>query len=175
MKSLFSNMANLPGIDEIMNFLEVIKLTTDGTYETVIFDTAPTGHTLRFLEIPRLAIKMFSMFDQIKTTIQPILQVLGPAMNTNAEQVEQVLGQAKDSLELSKRVHESFTDPTKTTFVCVCIPEFLSLYETERLIQHLMRMQIDCSTVVVNQILNVSKNCECRLCRARSKMQQKYI
>ena len=64
-------------------------------------------------------------------------------------------------------------DPNRTTFIAVCIPEFLSMYETERLIQELTKFQIDIHNIVINQILFPDD--ECKMCKARSKMQKKYL
>ena len=55
----------------------------------------------------------------------------------------------------------------------MCIPEFLPLYETDRLVQELTTFEIDIRNIVVNQVLFPLD--ECRMCKARSKMQKKYL
>ena len=74
-----------------------------------------------------------------------------------------------------REINKQFKNPELTTFVCVCIPEFLSLFETERLVQELSNFGIDTHNVVVNQVLMPEADSTCKKCLARVRMQRKYL
>ncbi|EGG15997.1 arsenite transport subunit A [Cavenderia fasciculata] len=160
----------IPGIDEAMSFAEVMKLVQTMKYSVIVFDTAPTGHTLRLLSIPSLLDKAMGKFmDKNFTGIFSSLSgVMGS--ETSPQNIESKMQENKKIIE---EVNTQFKNPEMTTFVPVCIPEFLSLYETERLIQQLTKLDMDVQNIVVNQI--VYPESDCGLCQARRKMQQKYI
>jgi len=163
---------SLPGIDEAMSFAEVMKLVQNLDFETIVFDTAPTGHTLRLLSFPTTLEKSLGKIVGLKSKFSGVFQQLSSFMG-GMENEEQMSGKLEATKRIIEDVNVQFKNADLTTFICVCIPEFLSLYETERLIQELNKMQIDCDNIIVNQVLFPEKDGNCKLCAARHKMQKK--
>jgi len=160
-----------------MSFAEVLKQVKSLSYETIIFDTAPTGHTLRFLQFPTVLEKALAKISQLSGQFGPMLNsVLGARGGLpNGQNLDDMLKKMEDLRATIGEVNTQFKDADLTTFVCVCIPEFLSLYETERMIQELGSYEIDTHSIVVNQLLFPKQDNPCEQCNARRKMQKKYL
>lgn len=196
--SLMAELTNsIPGIDEAMSFSELMKQVQSMDYDVVVFDTAPTGHTLRLLSFPTILEKALGKLMELKDRFGGLIgQASALFGGGNPGQVQDMmLGRLEETRAIINKVNDAFQNPELTTFVCVCIPEFLSIYETERLVQELSKFGIDTHNIVVNQVLFPEKDAEelgewfeankaslpkeareiCSKMMARKKMQDKYI
>ncbi|XP_058104727.1 ATPase GET3A-like [Magnolia sinica] len=177
MDSFLSELANaIPGIDEAMSFAEMLKLVQTMDYSVIVFDTAPTGHTLRLLQFPSTLEKGLAKMMTLKNRFGGILSQVTRLFGLEDEFGEDaILGKLEGMKDVIEQVNKQFKDPDLTTFVCVCIPEFLSLYETERLVQELAKFDIDTHNIIINQVIFDEEGVESKLLKARMRMQQKYI
>lgn len=170
---------SLPGMDEITSFMEIMKQVKSMKFSTVVFDTAPTGHTLRLLAFPSMLEKGFGKLMNMGNMGGIMSQVSSLFGSSNGgsgiPNVDQMQSQMDQTRDLIENVAKQFKDPSKTTFVCVCIPEFLSVYETERLVQELTKNGIDSHNIVVNQLVFKDESCDCKICDSRIKIQKKYL
>ena len=66
-------MANIPGIDEAMAFGKLMSSVKENKYDTIVFDTAPTGHTLKFLNFPNVLQKGLEKLMALKEKFSGML------------------------------------------------------------------------------------------------------
>ena len=144
---------NSPCTEEVAVFRRFLDYLLTDRYETVVFDTAPTGHTLRLLELP------LSYSQQIAA------KALGGQETSSEEDAE------------ARRMQEALTllrDPARTTFAFVVYPEATPIAEAARASEELREIGLETSLVIVNQVLPEAA-CVHPLFRKRHEMQQRYL
>ncbi|EOR00719.1 ATPase GET3 [Wallemia ichthyophaga EXF-994] len=171
----------IPGVDEAMGFAEIMKYVNSQQYSCIVFDTAPTGHTLRFLSFPTVLSKALEKISSLSGRFGGLINNFTGMMGGGANAQEDIFAKLESMRTTIDEVNTQFKNADLTTFVCVCIAEFLSIYETERLIQELSTYGIDTSNIVINNLLllpqddqgNSRSNCD--RCLARDGTQKKYL
>ncbi|RME74857.1 MAG: arsenic-transporting ATPase [Chloroflexi bacterium] len=144
---------NSPCTEEMAAFDRFIDYATQDTWQVIVFDTAPTGHTLRLLELPvdwskQLDVKVFASVD-----------------TTAADDVaKQRFGQ----------VIEMMRDPNQSTFAFVMYPESTPIIEAYRAAEELRTVGIEPGLVVANFIIP-PEQATTPFVRARRAMQEKYL
>lgn len=128
---------NSPCTAEIAAFERFTDFLQDSDYDVVIFDTAPTGHTLRLLELPG---EWSAVIENAAKDGSAGETCVGPAA---------ALAESKEKFD---RAIAAMRDVNRTTFVFVLHPEATSIYETQRSIAELTKLGISSQQLIINGI-----------------------
>ncbi|MDO9575469.1 MAG: TRC40/GET3/ArsA family transport-energizing ATPase [bacterium] len=133
----------------------------------MILDTAPTGHTIALLSLPEKMEKWIEVMDMMMEKHRYIARSFA-GKYVKGECDKFIESQREDI----RRVKRLLTNPKTTEFVLVTIPEPMSIYETERLVQVLNKINIPVNSIIVNRIIMEDK---CPFCLAVKKEKEKYV
>ena len=151
----------LPGIDEIAALIELLTFTRTDTYDEVIVDTAPTGHTLRMLALPETLAQVASAFDHMQGKHRVMVEALrGGYVADEADALIQGLQQD------AARLRDLLRDPARAEVTIVCLPEPMAVEETLDALGSLQQDGIRIARIVINRITPPPPS-RCRWCEGR--------
>jgi arsenite-transporting ATPase len=144
-----------PGLDELVALSEVLD-SKQGEFDVIVVDTAPTGHTLRLLQLPQFLDGLLGKLIQLRLKLSGLTSTLQAFLgNAEATQRAKAVDDASKRLDAFKDkmagLKRQLKDPARTDFVVVTVPTKLGVAESKRLIAELKTQGVRVSDVVVNQ------------------------
>jgi len=148
-RSTAAELANQPGLDEILALQRVMSEAQSGRWDTIVLDTAPTGNTLRLLAYPELIIggdagkKFFRVYRGLANVARPFRRDLPE---------DRFFDEVGSLLERMDQLANWLLSP-EVSIRLVLNPEKLPLLETRRAYTFLNLYGLMLDAVMVNKIL----------------------
>ncbi|MBI2219423.1 MAG: ArsA family ATPase [Candidatus Rokubacteria bacterium] len=138
---------SLPGLDELIAFLEISRWIDEDRYARVVVDTAPWGHTLRLLEMPELIGRWLGTLDALLAKHRYMKKLYRGSYRR--DELDHFLLELAAAVD---RVKKILRDPDRCRFVPVTLAERLCVCETVGLVADLGRLKIPVADVVINRL-----------------------
>jgi arsenite/tail-anchored protein-transporting ATPase len=161
-----------PGADEAALFDKLISIILEerANFDKLVFDTAPTGHTIRLLSLPELmGVWIKGLLDKRRKTNENYSRLIN-----DGEPVEDPI---YDVLRIRQsrfsEAREVLLDKKQTGFIFVLNPERLPILETKKAIELLNKYDLIVSTLIINKVLPEEADGE--FIMERKKHEKQYI
>ncbi len=162
-----------PGAQEaamLESMCQHLVAAADDGYEHIVFDTAPTGHTLRLLVLPemmgawtdgllaqqRRQAKLRSVathLDSHNNKINTNNNVPNPFIEHKPDRWEQAVSVLEKRKQLFRQAGLLLHDRAQTAIILVMTADVLPLAETKRAIQQLEETKLTPAAIIVNQLI----------------------
>jgi arsenite-transporting ATPase len=168
----------MPGVEEVALFDRIGDLIVErfDVYDLLVFDTAPTGHTLRLLRMPELVSAWIGALSKRRRALLSLnqdidqLRLAPEAITPDDDPILKTLDARREKLE---QVRARLMQHNFTGFVLVVIPERLPIEETARAAEVLRESNVNVCGVVVNRVL--PDDLEGDFYKSRRKQEQVYV
>jgi len=163
-----------PGADETVAFIQLLEFIQNPEYDIVIFDTAPTGHTLKLLQLPELTqswlFRLIKMRRRMGGLLSGFKTLFGGGSDLDEQGAFDKLEELRDQVEVARK---HLMNGEETEFVAVTIPTVMAIWETERLIRALFEVAFPIKQILINHVQ--PENINCNYCKSRFNNQQKDL
>lgn len=158
----------MPGIDEVMAVIRISNLLKEKEYDLLILDTAPTGHTVRLLALPKEMERWIKLLDMMQSKHRFLMRAF--TGRYKKDDADTFLNRMFADI---RRVNLLLKSTQECQFVPVLIPEPMYIDETERLLQRLREFLVPVSSIIVNRVTNSSEKCP--FCKSRKDDQSEKL
>jgi arsenite/tail-anchored protein-transporting ATPase len=158
---------SLPGLDELMAFLEISAWVENRSHDCIIVDTAPSGHTLRLMAMPEFLRRWLVMLETLLAKHRYMKRVFARSRGT--DELDAFLEQLTAKVEQMEAVLQ---DPVRCCFVPVMLAEPLSVRETAAIVREVSRLKLPMSAVVINRLYPEDG---CPVCRGQLARQSREL
>lgn len=143
-----------PGTQEAAMFDRITDLVTrePNPYDMIIFDTAPTGQTLRLLSLPEQFAEWMRILAQRRRKVSTLWKIFS-GLSKPTGQEDPVLALLEERERRFVTTRERLTDPSKTGLYWVMLAERLSILETQKAVPVLGRHGMPIRGVIVNRLI----------------------
>ncbi|MCL5098912.1 MAG: ArsA family ATPase, partial [Candidatus Omnitrophica bacterium] len=153
---------SLPGLDELMAFLEICRWTEVHQYQTIFVDTAPSGHTLRLLGMPVIMRQWLGALNALLAKHRYLKRLY--CGTYQPDEIDQFLVKLAASVD---QMDALLRNPACCQFVPVVLAEEMCFRETVALLEELRRAGVPITDLVVNRLLPANRCPVCATGRLR--------
>jgi arsenite-transporting ATPase len=169
--SFVDYVGTAPGIEEEYMLSFILDLVEQDTFDVVVWDTAPAGHTLRLLHMPELFLNHMEAATKVYMNLYSTLEKVRDSVRLNQGK-KSILEVIRSWEELAGKIIRLIQDERMTSYILVTIPEALGVKQTERIIQDFDQHGLTVSYLIVNHVI---EKAECSFHETRQVMQRGYI
>lgn len=161
-----------PGADEAALFDKLIHIILEErkNFDKLVFDTAPTGHTIRLLTLPELmGVWIEGLLEKRRKTNENYTALL----NDGQPREDPIYEVLRERQERFSKARDILLNEKETGFIFVLNPERLPILETKKALELLHKYHLHVKTLIINKVLPEEADGE--FLKERKKHEHKYL